>query len=167
MSNFPVKKVLGWLFGLFLLIQLYPVNRDNPPVTEEIQVPDNIKAIFERSCYDCHSNKTKWPWYSYVAPVSWLVAGHVEDGRKNLNFTEWDKYDAKKRANKLEEILDEIEEGEMPLPGYLRLHPEAVLSGEDIDAIANWYDSLESGGAAGETGAAATMGDDDDDDDDH
>ncbi len=167
MSNFPVKKTLGWLFGLFLLIQLYPVNRDNPPVTEEIQVPDNIKAIFERSCYDCHSNKTKWPWYSYIAPVSWLVAGHVEDGRKNLNFTEWDKYDAKKRANKLEEILDEIEEGEMPLPGYLRLHPEAVLSGEDIDAIANWYDSLESGGAVGETGAAASMGDDDDDDDDH
>jgi len=142
MKNLPIKKILIWGLGLFVLIQLVPVNRDNPPVTEEIQLPQHIKTTFERSCYDCHSNKTKWPWYSYVAPVSWLLSKHVQDGRKHLNFTEWDKYDAKKRANKLEEILDEIEDGTMPLPGYLRLHPEAVLSGADIDAIADWYDSL-------------------------
>ena len=120
-----MKKIILSLLLLGLIgIQFVPVERTNPPVVDEIEWDSpQTRAIAKRACFDCHSNETVWPWYSYVAPLSWRVAGHVEEAREHLNFSEWN------RPNEdLEEIQEVLEEGEMPLWDYLLLHSEARLS---------------------------------------
>lgn len=118
-----LKNILIGVVALFVLIQLIPVDRSNPPVTREVAWDSaETRAIAVRACYDCHSNETVWPAYAYVAPISLIVAHHVEDGRRVLNFSEWD------RANHAHEIIEVIEDGEMPLDSYLPLHPEAKLT---------------------------------------
>ncbi len=129
---------VGILVAVLGLIQLIPVERSNPAVEEEIQAPVVVQGILERACYDCHSHATRWPWYARVAPVSWLVAHDVDEGREHLNFSTWNRYDAKERAEKVEEIWEEVEEGEMPLWFYLPLHPEAELSESDHAALKAW-----------------------------
>ncbi len=123
-------------------IQLVPVSRANPPVTQEIDAPDEVMAVLRRSCYDCHSNETRWPWYSYVAPVSWRVAGHVDHGRANLNFSEWDTYDDAQRRHHIEECYEEVSQGYMPLSDYLGMHPEAELSDADRAVLKAWAEDL-------------------------
>ena len=122
------------LFG----IQLVPIPRDNPPVTAEIQAPDQVRSLLESSCYDCHSNQTVWPWYSHVAPVSWLVYRDVRKARDELNFSLWGEYTDRKRDHKLEEIEEYVSEGEMPLKIYLPLHPDARLSDADRQTLVDW-----------------------------
>jgi len=135
--------VLG-VFAIFALgIQAMPVDRSNPPVTMAVDAPPEVLSILKRSCFDCHSNETVWPWYSKVAPITWRIADHVRHGRGELNFSMWDKYDAEKRADLIEECYEESSEGHMPLPDYLRMHPEAVLSGEDLTVLRAWAGSIE------------------------
>jgi len=122
------------LFG----IQLVPVPRENPPVTAEILAPDQVRSRLESSCYDCHSNQTVWPWYSHVAPVSWLVYRDVRKARDELNFSLWDEYTDRRRDHKLEEIEEKVSEGEMPLKIYLPLHPDARLSDADRQTLVDW-----------------------------
>ena len=136
-----LKKILIGLVGVFILIQFIPVDRSNPPVTKEIDAPSNVMSILKTSCFDCHSNETKWPWYSYVAPVSFLISSDVTDGRKHVNFTEWDKYDEKKQEKKLEHISDAVEEGWMPLSKYILMHKEAELDQAKIKIIKDWVNS--------------------------
>jgi len=137
-------KLLKWGIGVLFLvavgIQLVPVDRTNPPVTGELAAPDPVREVLRASCYDCHSNETVWPWYSRVAPVSWRIAGHVEDGRRHLNFSEWDRLSEEDRAEAREEIWEEVEEGNMPLPDYLRMHPEAVLTDSQTDVLRRWLE---------------------------
>ncbi|MCB0163936.1 MAG: heme-binding domain-containing protein [Anaerolineae bacterium] len=119
------------LVGIFILMQFIPVSRENPAVTQEIQWNSaETQALAEDACYDCHSNQTVWPWYSYVAPVSWRIAGHVNDGRRHLNFSEWDQPNAD-----ADEIIEVITSGEMPLRDYLLMHPEARLTAEGTQAL--------------------------------
>lgn len=111
---------------LFIVIQFLPVggDRDNPAVlAEPVWDSPETRATFFRSCADCHSNETEWPWYSYVAPVSWLVTSDVEEGRSEFNVSEWGR--AEQHGD---EAAEEVEEEKMPLPIYLPLHPEARLS---------------------------------------
>ena len=119
--------------AIFLLIQLIPVERTNPPITQEIQwdSPETEK-LARRACYDCHSNETVWPWYAYVAPPSLLVSNHVDHGRSHLNFSEWDKPN-----EDADEIVEVIEKDEMPLTGYVRMHAEANLSPAEKEALIN------------------------------
>ena len=133
-----LKKILIVLGVIIVAIQFIPVDRSNPPVTQEIDAPANVLSILKTSCYDCHSNETNWPWYSYVAPVSFLVSGDVEKGRKRVNFSEWDKYDEKKKAKKLDAMIEVIEEGEMPLPKYTITHPQAKMNPEKIRVLKDW-----------------------------
>ena len=98
-----LKKGLLGLVVALVAIQLVPVDRTSPPVTADIAAPANVRAVLKRACYDCHSNETTWPWYSRVAPVSWLVARDVREGRKELNFSDWGGYAAKRQARKLKE----------------------------------------------------------------
>ena len=124
--------------GLLLGAQLVPVRRDNPPAQGEVSTPPEIRAILERSCYDCHSRETRWPWYAYVAPVSWLLVRDVHEGRERLDFTAWDTYSEKKRRKRVGEIWEQVEKGEMPLWFYLPLHPEARLSQDDLARLRDW-----------------------------
>lgn len=119
-------KLLGGLVGIFVVMQLVPYGRDhtNPPVKAEPQwTSPEVRALAVRACFDCHSNETKWPGYSNVAPVSWLVQHHVDEGRHELNFSEFDR--PQKHAKDAEE---ELREGEMPMGGYVAMHAEAKLT---------------------------------------
>ena len=89
-----LKRTLLAALAAFVAIQFVPVDRTNPPVKTEIAAPAEIHDLLRRSCYDCHSNQTRWPFYAWVAPVSWFVVDHVEDGRADLNLTEWPLFDA-------------------------------------------------------------------------
>lgn len=133
-----LKNFLIVLGVIIVAIQFIPVDRSNPPITLEIDAPANVLSILKTSCYDCHSNETNWPWYSYVAPVSFLISGDVENGRKRVNFSEWDKYDEKKKEKKMGAMIEEIEAGGMPLPKYLIIHPQAELDPEKIRILKDW-----------------------------
>ena len=123
---------------VLVAIQAVRPEKTNPPITGDIQVDENVKSLLKRACYDCHSNETKWPWSSNVAPVSWLVAEHVEDGRKHLNFSEWEKYEPGRKKHKLEECEGEVSAGNMPMPGYVALHGEAKLSDTEKQLLLDW-----------------------------
>ena len=101
-------------------------------------VPSNIESMLRTTCYDCHSNETIYPWYAYVAPVSFLVSKDTKEGRRELNFSEWEKLDVLEKAEMLEEIAEEVEEGEMPMKIYPITHPNARLSDENRAEIENW-----------------------------
>jgi len=137
-----MKKLIRWLFlaliAGFILIQFVPTERTNPPVVAEISAPDPVMEVLRTACYDCHSNETRWPWYSQVAPVSWRIAKHVRGGRYNLNFSEWGTMPEEDREGAREEIWEEVERGSMPLSDYLRMHPEAVLTDSQRAVLQRW-----------------------------
>lgn len=137
-------KKFFWLIIIILIgLQFYPVEKTNPPVDEKLELKANaeVKAVFKRVCYDCHSNQTVWPWYSNIAPASILLADHVEEGRSELNFSEWRSYSRDKKMHKMEEIWEEIEEGEMPLKGYSVVHG-IELTEEEKALIKDWSEKL-------------------------
>src|SRR5229473_7784685 len=123
-----LKRIARWsVIGvaiLLLAMQFVRPARTNPAVDESqtifarTQMTPPVAAILDRSCRDCHSNKTVWPWYSNVAPVSWWVIGHVNDGRQMMNLSEWGRYDQRKQEKKLLQICDEVTDGAMPLSVY-------------------------------------------------
>jgi len=118
----------------FLLIQLVPFGRahDNPAVVSEPNWDSpETRALAERACFDCHSNESVWPWYSNVAPVSWLVQDHVDEGRAHINFSDWIN------SGDVDELSEVVEKGEMPLASYLLLHPEAKLTDAERAALAD------------------------------
>lgn len=133
-----VIKIAVAIVIVLVVIQLIPVTMSNPPVEEELLVSPELKAILKRACYDCHSHETIWPEYSRVAPVSWLLAWDVREGREELNFSTWNRYGQKKRNKMIKEIWEEVEEGEMPPWFYLPLHPEARLSDQDRGVLRDW-----------------------------
>jgi hypothetical protein len=138
----PKKTIAKWSLGALalalLVIQLLPVQRTNPPVEAEVTAPSEVMAVLRRSCYDCHSHETAWPWYSYVAPLSWLVAHDVEEGREKINFSTWGRLSDGKRNHALEEIWEEVEEGEMPLWAYTLAHRGTSLSQQDLALLRDW-----------------------------
>lgn len=123
---------------LLLGIQLVPVERSNPPVVANLEAPAAVEAVLRTSCYDCHSNETSWPWYSRVAPVSWLVADDVEEARKHLNFSSWGSYEPRKQARLREQVWEEVSDGEMPLLMYRLAHPAARLTPAARETLKGW-----------------------------
>ena len=128
----------------FIAIQVVPVNRTNPPVQGDFHGSPEVVSVLRRACYDCHSNETVWPWYSRVAPVSWVIAHDVNEGRAALNFSTWNRLSPGKQAEALKESWEEVAEGKMPTWYYVALHPEARLSANDQSVLRAW-----SGSAAG------------------
>jgi len=126
------------LAALLVGAQLIPIDRGNPLVESDLEAPPELKSILHRACYDCHSNETVWPWYARIAPVSWLVAYDVREGREDLNFSSWRRLDAQARAKALREIWETVEEGEMPPFYYVPLHPEARLSASERETLRAW-----------------------------
>ncbi len=131
----------------FVAIQFYRPNRANPLIvgaeTLEVNanVSENVGKILERSCNNCHSNRTVYPWYAQVVPFSWLLADHIEDGRRHLNFSVWKTYDDRRRRKKLDEICEQVETGEMPHNQYLWIHRDARLSDEDKKILCDWAET--------------------------
>ncbi|WCT09913.1 heme-binding domain-containing protein [Mucilaginibacter jinjuensis] len=123
------------LLVIFLCIQAIRPQLTNPPATAEIVVPDNVKSILVKSCYDCHSNQTNLRWYDEVNPAYWQVVKDVREGRKVLNFSEWQKMPKPDQQAKLWEALNQVVAGAMPLPSYTAVHSSAKLSEEDINVL--------------------------------
>ena len=129
---------------LVLAGQVVPVSRRNPPfdpshtIYATQNVPPPVKVVLERSCKNCHSNETAWPWYSNVAPFSWLVAYDVHEARKAMNLSEWGSYSAKRKEEKLEEMCDKVTNGEMPGSVYLLVHREAVVTEQERHFVCEW-----------------------------
>jgi hypothetical protein len=140
-----LKKPLQWIVAALLValagIQFVPVDRSNPPIRSELSVASDAAATLRASCFDCHSNETRWPWYSRIAPVSWLVAYDVHEGREHLNFSEWASLAAKEQQKAMEEIAEEVEEGKMPLWFYVLMHRDAALSARERELLLRWADS--------------------------
>lgn len=137
-----LRRVLLWATGVALIglatLQLLPHGRSNPPVVGDLGAPAEIDAILRQSCYDCHSNETRWPWYARVAPVSWWLVSHVDEGRRELNFSEWSSLEPRARRARLKDIEQQVALGEMPLGSYVILHPGARLSDAERDALRRW-----------------------------
>jgi hypothetical protein len=135
-----VLRVLMLVVVLVLIAGLvFRIDRTNPPVESDIEAPLAVAPLLRSACYDCHSNQTRWPWYSQVAPASWLLGRDVSEGRAELNFSTWDRYDAKRKLKLLKESAHEIEEGEMPPWYYLPLHREARLNDTEKQGLAAWF----------------------------
>jgi cytochrome c551/c552 len=131
---------------IFIGIQFIRPALTNPPVDESqtivarTQMTPEVSSILDRSCRDCHSNKTIWPWYTKLAPVSWWLADHVNQGRQDLNMSEWGKLPKDRQDRKLRQMCDEIQDGMMPLSSYLPMHPTARLSDQDKKTLCDWTD---------------------------
>ena len=156
MNWFRVKILVTVLVALFLIAQFVQPKRTNPPVVPSrslqvhVPVPQNVSAILNRACADCHSSQTVWPWYSHVAPISWVVVDDVKTGRSHINFQDWEAQEnPKEAAEHLSLICKEVREKGMPLLSYRLLHKESRLSSQEIDTICAWSQSV---GAPLETG---------------
>ncbi|HEY6244113.1 MAG TPA: heme-binding domain-containing protein [Pyrinomonadaceae bacterium] len=142
------RKIVKWTFVvlvcLFLVAQFIGPARTNPitdqslSIESQLHVDPQISSILDRSCNDCHSNKTRWPWYSNVAPVSWWVIGHVNDGRRDLNFSEWGNYDKRRQSRRLDQMCSLAKSGAMPLDSYTPMHAGSKLSGDDLRTLCVW-----------------------------
>ncbi len=138
LSRKIIRRILFASMIAFVVIQLIPVDQSNPQVESEISSPPEVRAILRRACYDCHSNETKWPWYSKIAPVSWLAASDVHEGREELNFSTWGRYNKEQQIKKLKESWEEIEEGEMPPGIFTFIHKDAAVSPSDRELLHRW-----------------------------
>ena len=127
-------------------IQFIRPSRANPPVDPAHSLlpmaPADVRAILDRSCRDCHSNQTRWPMYSQIAPMSWLVAAHVRDGRDRFNYSEWTSYDSDDQDKLLGGVCSLTRRNRMPLPSYLLIHRSAKLSAADVATLCAWSDKM-------------------------
>ncbi len=144
-----LKKILYTLLIIFILIQFIRpaknISTEASPndISAHYNVPDNVMGVLKKSCYDCHSNNTVYPWYNNIQPVAWWLDDHVKEGKRELNFSEFANYKPKRKIKKLKETVEQLEKGEMPLNSYLWIHKDAKLSEEDIKAVSEWAKALQ------------------------
>ena len=138
------KKILVGIVIVLVLIQfIQPAHNDGPAataqdITHTVAVPDTIASILKTSCYDCHSNHTSYPWYNNISPVNWWLNDHVEEGKRELNFSTFNAYTFKKKAKRLEQTATLVKKNEMPLPSYLWIHGDAKLSDTQKEMMYAW-----------------------------
>ena len=143
-----IRKILIVLVVIFIAIQFFRPKKNlsaeisQNDITLHFTVPENVQIILKKSCYDCHSNNTVYPWYNNIQPVAWWLANHVADGKRELNFSEFASYPAKKQYRKLRTTIEQIKETEMPLNSYLWIHKDAILTSDQKITLSNWADSL-------------------------
>lgn len=142
------KKIVVGLFMILIGIQFIrpdPNNDDRVMATDFIktyEVPTQIGSVLRKSCYDCHSNNTEYPWYSYIQPMGWLLNKHIREGKKKLNFSEFGTYSQRKRISKLKSMKNQIEQNKMPLPSYSMVHKKALLASEEKNLIITYINNL-------------------------
>ena len=148
LKKITIKKIVIVIIGLLLISQLFRINKTTKPVdttTDFISVTQansEIASILKTSCYDCHSNQPVYPWYTNIAPLSWWIKNHINEGSEHLNFSEWGTYKLKRKDHKLEECLEMIEEGEMPMSSYTLIHGNAKLNDAQKTLLINWFKGL-------------------------
>jgi hypothetical protein len=136
--------ILGSFLALLIIIQFFPPKKNDKIINPKndiifsVEIPALVKKKIVNACYDCHSDKTAYPFYNRIAPVSWLMANHIRKGKGHLNFSEWASYDRKKQIKLLSDICDEITAGEMPLKSYVVMHSKAVINEKELDEICQW-----------------------------
>ena len=141
------KKILLALLIVFVIMQFFRIDKTNPPIVAEqdflqaTNAPSDIQELITNACYDCHSHHTEYPWYTNVAPLSWWIKGHINEGRKHLNFSTWTEGSAKKREHKLEECAEEVLALKMPMPSFTYTHSEAKLSEAQVATLVDWFES--------------------------
>lgn len=143
------KKIILGLAVILIGIQFFqPLRNQSDEVTAShiervYAVPQNVKAILTQSCYDCHSNNTRYPWYSRIQPGAWYMARHIKKGKEELNFSTFGEYSARKQRNKFRAMAGQVKDGEMPLSSYTLIHRNAVLSQDDKQVLINWFSTME------------------------
>ncbi|MEJ2003681.1 MAG: heme-binding domain-containing protein [Cyclobacteriaceae bacterium] len=148
-----IRKVLIVLLVALVVIQFIPIDRDIPEPDDSVDFiymtdpPNDVVVTLMNACYDCHSYETRYPWYANIAPVKFWLQDHVLEAREHLNFSEWGNYDTERKLHKLEEIAEEVEEGEMPLDSYKWMHGDARLDEEEISALTNWIKNQQTASA--------------------
>lgn len=139
-----IKRFLKLALIALVVIQFIPVEKNEggyeslDTFLAETKPSDAVAATLKTACYDCHSNQTEYPWYSNLAPASFFLADHVKDGKRHLNFSEWEAYSAKRKDHELDELIEEVEDGEMPLESYTLIHTKAKLNSSQTEALINW-----------------------------
>ncbi len=148
MKNKLIRRVGLFLLAALVVMQFIQPEQSNPESNPEMDfltvagLDGEVAGLVKQACYDCHSNHTRFPWYASVAPISYVIDHHIEEGREHLNFSVWGEYSADKADHKLEECVEEIEEGEMPMSGYVALHSEADLSDEQLQVLIETFSGL-------------------------
>ena len=147
-----LRAMLKWtaivIAVIFIGLQFTTPRHTNPPfdaaqtLAATTAVPPDVSAVFARSCSDCHSNQTNWRWYTYVAPVSWFTVGHVNDGRKELNLSEWGSYGTRMKDTRLKAICAQTKSGTMPLASYTFVHRHTKLSPDEVKKICGWTEEV-------------------------
>lgn len=139
-----------YLFIVFVIIQVFRIDKSNAPLDKSkdilviTQASPEISGILRTSCYDCHSNESVYPWYTNIAPFSWWIKHHMNEGKEELNFSEWGDYKERRKDHKLKESIEMVEEEEMPLGSYTWIHGEAELTKEQQKKLVEWFRSLRS-----------------------
>ncbi|GAB4001142.1 heme-binding domain-containing protein [Spirosoma daeguense] len=143
-----LRKTLLALLAVLVIIQFFRPEKNQAEgvsptdITTKYALPDNVAAVLKRSCFDCHSNSTTYPWYYNIQPVAWWLSNHIEEGKEELNFSEFATYSPKKARHKLEEVGEAVTDGWMPLGSYLWIHHDAKLKSEEAKLIADWASNL-------------------------
>lgn len=145
------NKVLFIMAIFFTAIQFIPAARNESgqllpaDFTRSLQVPGNIQAVLKRSCYDCHSDHTRYPWYSTIQPVRWMLDKHIREGKEELNFSEFGNYSKRKQRNKLQAVINSIKDESMPLFSYTLMHPDSKITEENKILLINWFQATKEG----------------------
>ena len=142
-----LKKILIGLLVVFVIMQAFRPEKNlsgdkSKDISTLYPVPENVQAILDRSCADCHSNKTNYPWYAEVQPAAWFLTDHVTDGKKHFNLNNFGNMRLAIQNHKLEELIEEVKEGEMPLESYTLIHRDSKLSEEDKKTLQNWAQGI-------------------------
>ncbi len=139
-----MKKILITLLVVLVIIQFFHPKKNQSTalspndISAKYDVPQDVHAILDKACMDCHSNNTRYPWYSKIQPVDWWLANHVNEGKAELNFSEFLTYEPKKADHKMEEVMETVKEGEMPLNSYTWTHKDAKLTQQEKEKLVNW-----------------------------
>jgi hypothetical protein len=139
-----LKKIGYSLLFVLIIAQFFGPEKNDGDITTvtdflaETNPPEDVKRILKTTCFDCHSNKTTYPWYNSITPVNYWLEEHIKDGKKHLNFSKWSTYSLKKKEHKMDELHEEVEEGEMPLNSYTWTHADANLTPKQMDAVVAW-----------------------------
>ncbi len=146
-----IVKKIGWVvLVVFIVAQFFGPEKNEGDLTslatfiEETKPSDEVHKILKESCFDCHSNSTRYPWYSSITPVNYWMADHVKEGSKHLNFSKWAEYSLKKKEHKMEEVFEEVEKKNMPLDSYTWTHTEANLTDAQVKLIVDWAKGVQS-----------------------